>query len=210
MAVDAATRGRAQAPLNARAPGKRHFWRMAATVLLTAALAGAAVAAFFLFVREDGGTTASLASGVSAAGAKATAQPFRIEYPTTWRPLSKDELAALPGNPLAVLRRDDGKGFLVIRAERGQPASNLAAFSRDLRGELQRRVPDFQPRSSKTVKVRAGNAHFSSYIRKRTGTVHTVVVVPAGTRTYTLNTVSRGGSDDVAREIARMILSFDV
>ena len=50
----------------------------------------------------------------------------------------------------------------------------------------------------------------TSYIRKKKGTVQSVVVIPAGNRTYTLNTVSRGGANDVAREIGRMIVSFDV
>jgi hypothetical protein len=35
------------------------------------------------------------------------------------------------------------------------------------------------------------------------------VVVPSGNRTFTLNTVSRGGANNVAREIGRMIVSFD-
>jgi hypothetical protein len=40
--------------------------------------------------------------------------------------------------------------------------------------------------------------------------VHAVVIVPAGKRSYALNSVSRGGADDVAREVARIILSFKV
>jgi hypothetical protein len=38
--------------------------------------------------------------------------------------------------------------------------------------------------------------------------VHTVVLVPNGKQSYVLNTVSRGGSEDVARQVARIILSF--
>jgi hypothetical protein len=40
--------------------------------------------------------------------------------------------------------------------------------------------------------------------------VQSVVVVPAGRKTYTLTTVSRGGANDVARQIGRMIVSFDL
>jgi hypothetical protein len=58
------------------------------------------------------------------------------------------------------------------------------------------------------VKTAGGNAFFYSYIRKKKGTVHTVVVVPDGDRSYALNTVSKGGQEKTAREIANMILSF--
>jgi len=59
------------------------------------------------------------------------------------------------------------------------------------------------------VKLRSGTALFTSYIRKKTGTVQSVVVVPAGSRTFTINTISRGGANGVAREIGKMIVSFD-
>ena len=58
------------------------------------------------------------------------------------------------------------------------------------------------------IEIGAGKAFFFSYIRKTKGTVHTVVVVPDGKRSYVLNTVSRGGAENVARQVARIILSF--
>jgi hypothetical protein len=134
---------------------------------------------------------------------------FTLSYPKAWRPLSGSELDKLPGNPLAVVRRKDGKGFVVLRRERRAPKS-FGAFSGDLTKALDKRVPDFQKRSSKVIELGAGKAFFFSYIRKTKGTVHTVVVVPAGKRSYVLNTVSRGGAEDVARQVARIILSFKV
>jgi hypothetical protein len=132
---------------------------------------------------------------------------FTLSYPSSWRPLSSKELAKLPGNPVAVVRRKDGKGFVVLRKE-GRAPKNLSAFSGDLTKALDKRVPDFQKRSSKIIKIGAGKAFFYSYIRKAKGTVHTVVLVPNGKTSYVLNTVSRGGSEDVARQVARIILSF--
>ena len=132
---------------------------------------------------------------------------FTLSYPSSWRPLSSKELDKLPGSPLAVVRRKDGKGFVVLRKE-GRTPKNLTAFSGDLTRALDKRVPDFQKRSSKTIKIGAGKAFFYSYIRKTNGTVHTVVLVPDGKRSYVLNTVSHGGAEDVARQVARIILSF--
>jgi hypothetical protein len=132
---------------------------------------------------------------------------YTLSYPNSWRPLSRKELGRLPGNPLAVVRRKDGKGFVVLRKE-GRSPKNLTAFSGDLTKALDKRVPDFQKRSSKIIKIGAGKAFFYSYIRKAKGTVHTVVVVPDGKQSYVLNTVSRGGSENVARQVARILLSF--
>jgi hypothetical protein len=132
---------------------------------------------------------------------------FTLSYPSAWRPLSSEELAKLPGQPLAVVRRKDGKGFVVLRKE-GRAPKNLTSFSGDLTRALDKRIPDFQKRSSKTIKLNGGTAFFYSYIRKTKGTVHSVVLVPDGKQSYVLNTVSSGGSEQVARQVARIILSF--
>jgi hypothetical protein len=132
---------------------------------------------------------------------------YTLSYPASWRPLSGAELDKLPGHPLAVLRRKDGKGFVVLRKE-GRAPKSFGAFSGDLSRALDKRVPDFKKGSSKVITVNGDKAFFLSYIRQTKGTVHTVVVVPAGKRSYVLNTVSRGGARDVARQVARIILSF--
>ena len=106
------------------------------------------------------------------------------------------------------MRREDGKGFLVIRRE-GKPPASIEAFTKDLDKEFAKRLPDFQKRTTRSLKIRAGQAYFYSYIRKRKGTVHSVVLVPAAKGSYVLNTVARGGEEDVARELGRMIVSFD-
>ena len=135
--------------------------------------------------------------------------PFKLDLPAGWRALRSEELATLPGRPLGVLRRNDGKGFVVIRREKGA-ARDLTKLSRDLDRELGRRLKDFKKQSARAVKVRAGRAFFYSYVRERLGTVHSIVIVPAGGRTYALNTVAQGGENAVAREIGRIVVSFDL
>ena len=105
------------------------------------------------------------------------------------------------------MRSGDGSGFVFVRRE-GKVPKNFKAFSTQFTRELDARLPDFQKRSARIVKTAGGNAFFYSYIRKKKGTVHTVVVVPDGKRSYALNTVSKGGEEKTAREIANMILSF--
>jgi hypothetical protein len=133
---------------------------------------------------------------------------FKLSYPNGWRALSKKELRTAAGHPLAVLRRNDGKAFVILRKEKRAP-KNFQSFSTDLTKALDKRVPDFQKQSSRIVKLRAGKAFFYTYIRKTKGTVHSIVVVPAGNQSYALNTVSRGGSTSVARQVAQILLSFD-
>ena len=70
-------------------------------------------------------------------------------------------------------------------------------------------MPDFRKQSSRIIETKAGKAFYFSYIRERKGTVHTVVIVPKGARSYALNTVSQGGEKRVARDIAQILLSFD-
>lgn len=159
------------------------------------------VVAFLLISEQDN-------KGKSGGQLTGTAKDrFTLSYPGSWRPLSGEELAKQPGQPIAVVRRKDGKGFVVLRKE-GRAPKNFTAFSSDLSRALDKRVPDYQKRSSKVIKIAAGQAFFFSYIRKQTGTVHTIVLVPAGKQSYVLNTVSSGKSKSIARQIARIILTF--
>jgi hypothetical protein len=133
---------------------------------------------------------------------------YRLLLPAGWRSLPKGKLANLPERPLGMLRRDDGKGLVVIRRE-GRPPASFSAFAKQLDREFARRLPDFQRRSVRALRIGAGRAWFYSYIRTRSGTAHSVVLVPADGGSYVLNTVARGGEQAVAREIGRMIISFE-
>jgi hypothetical protein len=137
-----------------------------------------------------------------------SALPFTLKYPAGWSALGKEELATLPGKPLAVIRQKDGKGFVVLRAE-GRAPANFDTFAGQLSTELSKRIPDYQKQSSRIIQTKAGKAFYFSYIRTRKGTVHTVVIVPKGARSYALNTVSQGGERGIARDVAQIILSFD-
>jgi hypothetical protein len=146
--------------------------------------------------------------GSSGGGAVSGPNAFNISYPKTWSSLPKNKLDSLPGHPLAVLRRTDGQGVVVIRSEAGAPPADLNKLGADLARQLKRRDSSLKIHTQKLVKLRSGEALFTSYLA-RTGRVQSSVVVPAGKRTFTINTFSRGGADNVAREIGKMILSFD-
>lgn len=178
---------------------KRRRLVAGAVVLVLAALA---VSWFLLGLKElvmgEGGTL----KGPSEA-------PFTIKYPKGWQPASDKELQSMPGGPLAVLRNDEKEGVLIVRLTKRAPA-NFVQLSKQLPAELAKRFTDFQKRSTKTIKTRAGDAFYFSYIRKQKGTIHTVTVIPKGSRSYEIDTVSKGSARKAAFQIAKMIVSFNV
>jgi hypothetical protein len=60
------------------------------------------------------------------------------------------------------------------------------------------------------VEVKAGRALLYSYARTRRATAHTILVVPTDDRTYTLNAAVPAGADETAREVGRILFSFDL
>lgn len=175
-------------------------WRALLAILIVAAIAAVLVAVLTDVFGGGGGKGTLTRPG---------GEPITLEYPSDWQPLDQDQLSAFGTSPLAALRQKDGKGTVVVRREK--PFSgNLQKFARDLRTALDKRIPDFKEVSARIVNVASGNAFYYSYVRTRRGTVHTIVIVPAGTRSYVLDTVTAGGADDVAREVASIITSFTV
>lgn len=177
-----------------RRPTKK-LLAIAAAVLL---IVGAAL---FLTHTLSGNTATGAVKGGSA-----DAQ-YQIGLPKGWRALTKAELAKVPSHPLGILRRNDGTGFLVIRRA-GKLPSDLNAFSASLDKQFKSRFKDFKRQTAKVIKTRSGKAFFYSYLNKKKGTVTSVTIVPAKKGSFTLNSVSKGGEDAVARELGRMIVSF--
>lgn len=192
-------------PAPAPAPAAKRSRKRVLIAAVAALVAVAAGVAAFLVLRGDEAPT----TGARAAVAQSDpANAFKVVLPEGWRSATEEELAEAPGTPLAVLRRDDGRGFVVIRRS-GRIPENLATFTRDLDKQLAERFDDFESQSAKVVKVRAGSAYNYLYVRKEEGTVQTITIVPADRGSFTLNGIAEGGDAKVAREVARVIASFD-
>ena len=116
-------------------------------VLALAALAIGLVAFFGArtIVDDDGG----------GGTVKAADQGFTLEYPETWKPISKEELALFPGSPQLVLEREGNSGLFVVRKE-SKAAPTKASFGDELDKEISDRVPDYKPGSVRTVETGAG------------------------------------------------------
>ena len=169
-------------------------------VLALGALAVALVAFFGArtIVDDDGGGT------VEAAG-----KGFALEYPETWTPVSKTNLAQYPGSPQLVLERDGNSGLFVVRRE-SKAAPTKKSFGDELDKEISDRVPDYEPGTVRTVKTAAGSAFYFSYARTKAGTANSIVVVPDGSASFVLESSSAANDRDAAKDIAAMIGSFGV
>lgn len=183
-------------PLGGPAPTPRRWpWLVAPALLL---LVGAGAATFLLFLRDDD----RLVHGPESS-------PFTVTAPRGWEPVPEGELSGMPGSPLVVLRQSGGEGIVAIGEERGV-SRNLTRLSRALRAELRERFPDFKLVRTRRIAVEAGPALSLSYARTRKGTAHTLLVVPAGDRSYTLNAVVPAGHDEAAAAVGEILASFDV
>ena len=133
---------------------------------------------------------------------------FTLQVPAGWTAVPADELQAVPGEPLAVVRRDEQKGLVVVNVQQGK-VKNFDAQVRTLDRRLEKAIPDFQKVGARVVEVKAGKGLLYSYARRERGTAHTLLVVPAGDRSYSVNGAVPAGEDDAAREMGSILLSFD-
>lgn len=156
-----------------------------------------------------GGAVALTGGDDDKAASKAAAgKDAALRYPSTWTNLDGKALAKSEGNkPLAAIQRKDRSGIVVVRAEAKRDAS-YQALARDLNSELKGRFKDYKPVTQRVIKTQAGEALYFSYIRRRQGTAQSITLAEVGGRTYSINTVVRGGAKKAATEAGAIIRSF--
>jgi hypothetical protein len=133
---------------------------------------------------------------------------FTLQVPDGWSEVGADQREALPGDPLMVLQRDEQQGLVVVNVQNGR-VKNFDAQVRTLDRSLKKAIPDFKKVGARIVDVKAGKALLYSYARQERGTASTILVVPAGDRSYSLNGTVPAGENDAAREMGAILLSFD-
>ena len=172
-------------------------------VALLAIIAAVVVAVLALTGGDDDGAGGGTTTVNGPAG-----NEFTLETPAGWTAVSEDQRQAVPGRPLAVLRRDDQKGLVVVNVQPGK-VNNFDKQVTTLDRRLGKAIPDFRKVGARIVDVKAGKALLYSYAREKRGTAHTLLVVPAGDRSYSVNGAVPAGEDDAAREMGAILLSFD-
>ena len=194
----------AAAPEAPAHPPRRRRGKRLAIALVTLLALVAAAAAVQVFVDPLG---LGSGDGDSPVLRGPDSAPFKLDYPSTWRPLTNAELATLPGQPIAVIRRKDGRGTMVV-SQRPPVTQPLSELPEGLKRTLSRRFDDFQEVGVKVINLGGSQALMYSFARTETGTAQTLVIVPSGRHSYTLNAVVPPRSPDSAREVGAMIATF--
>jgi hypothetical protein len=164
-----------------------------------AAIGGALVLALCLALTGGGGAVAKTPPAKPAAW-KAPDGSYSIVTPRGWK-------AVASGSAATVLERADKRGVVVIR-RRPAVTEPLEKLASRLERKLRRQITDFQPAGSRVAAVGGGEGLVYTFVRPRANQVQSVVVAPAGDRSYTLDLVADGDAPDVARELAGMVRSF--
>jgi hypothetical protein len=125
---------------------------------------------------------------------------YSIATPRGWK-------ATASGPAATVIERADKRGVVVIR-RRGPVDEPLPSIGAKLERRLRKQIPDFRPAGARLATVGAEQGLVFTFVRSRANQVHSVVVAPAGDRSYTLDLVADGDAPDVARELAGMVRSF--
>jgi len=162
--------------------------------------AGAAVAGALLLALCLALTGGGAPAKAQATTWKAPDGSYSIVTPRGWK-------AVASGSAATVLQRTDKRGVVVIR-KRAAVRGPLDALAGKLERELRAKVADFRPAGARLTAVGGGEGLVYTFVRPRANQVQSVVVAPAGSRSYTLDLVADGDAPDVARELAGMVRSF--
>jgi len=174
-------------------------------------LIGAAVAVVFalaalaavLLPGSGGGSAAPATPHFTAAD-----KSFSVAVPSGWRALRPAELKAVAGAPSAVLRRNDGRGLVVVN-QGPALARSSRSLTRELTAQLSRRFAGMKPVTARTVALPGGPAYVYTFARPSADRVQSIAVAPRGGKTYTLDAVAGARATDVAAQVGAILRSFD-
>ena len=160
---------------------------------------------------EDSGSDEKLQTielGGPAPGAPA-ATPFTLSYPANWSEVPKEDLGEVTADTLGVLRRDGRSGLITVSQRQTPENLNLEQLGARLGKQIKRGLPDAREVAARPTNLPAGDAFVYSFVRKRAGTVHSVVVVPSGGVTYLVNSVIPAGDNEAAQEAGEIIRTLE-
>jgi hypothetical protein len=164
-----------------------------------AAIGGAVVLALCLALL-GGGPEAKPAPKPTTPTWTAPDGAYSIATPRGWK-------AVASGPAATVIQRADKRGVVVIR-RRAAIAEPLPSLGAKLERRLRKQFPDFRRAGARLATVGGEQGLVLTFVRTRADQVQSVVVAPAGDRSYTLDLVADGDAPDVARELAGMVRSF--
>jgi len=178
--------------------------------VIAALLGGAAIALIVVLLvgggddDKSGDKAATRKPAALADGVELKGDQFKLRYPKKgWQKLTQADLGKRASGALAGVKRQDNNAIVVVQ-KRGKLDQPLDQIAPDLTKQLKKSVKDFKFVGSEQVKLPAGDAVTYTFVRTKTNRIQNLVVVPSGSRTYTLNSVIGGESQDAARQVPRL------
>ena len=135
--------------------------------------------------------------------------PFAMRYTNDWALLTREQLSQGDPPPVTGLRRKDRSGILTVSI-RGPVRGGINNLQERLPDELRERFPDFRLVTMRRIRVAAGPALYTSWVRTRSGRVQSNLVIPVGNeRSFSVDSVLNANAKDAAREVGAMFRTFD-
>jgi hypothetical protein len=175
--------------------------RRTGLVGLLSALAGAVAVLAVIGAVHLAGTASSAGPKAAAGGFTAADDAFHLDVPKGWSAVRGTD----PGSPVAMLRRPDGQGLVIVRRI---PAlsGDLRTVARALTSELQAELPSFRFLGARLGRVRAGAAFLYTFVRGHNA--QSIAVTRVKGVTYRIDSIVAAGSPDAARQAGAIVGSF--
>lgn len=139
--------------------------------------------------------------------------PFTLRYPSTWQSVPPRELERAVDDaqtpPLAAIRRNDRSGLVTVTVRERAPRS-LSELRRRTERELRDRFPGVRIVGSGGTRTAAGRALSITFVPRGEPRSQTIVLIPAGDRSFALDAVLRADAREAAQELGPIVRSFDV
>lgn len=145
---------------------------------------------------------AGCGSGGGAGPSKVSGSGYHFTLPAHWQKQS-----STPAGVIAVYERSDHTALLTIRGESKRIAISRR-FSQALGRQLRRRFRGYVPVAHRVLVTKAGPVLLFAYAQRRGGRLTSLLLVPAGTRSYVLDAVSNPTSKAATRDVASIFHSF--
>lgn len=127
---------------------------------------------------------------------------YTFTLPADWQ-----QTSPAPAGVVAEYRRSDHTGLLTIRSESRRIVIS-PRFVHGIDTELQQRLPGYRPLAHHIIVTKAGAAFLFVFIQRVGGRLTSILLVPAGSRTYFLDAVTTGTSKPATRDVGTIFHSF--
>ncbi len=174
------------------------FWLLK-IVAIVIVVAGVGVTVWYLAIRSSPTTNSS----------PIALKTIHLTYPSDWRAVSAKSVRGAPSSAVLVLQRKDKSGVLIVLSAGRAPAFN-AASANAIGATLSKTYADYKFLGTRVLQLKQEKAFLFSYLRTRQDMLHTITFVPAGRRSFLIETASSPTNRNLGAEIGAILESATI